>query len=109
MQSRRTNLFIYGGIAAIAVAFPLFLVNFPELGPPIEFVLSGLVIAGGFGFVVAGLLRHDPSLLLTGSGFMLGIAGDYFSQHWMVILAMPISVVGVFWIIRRQEATLRKT
>jgi hypothetical protein len=104
MTSRRATFAIYGVIAFMAVAFPLFLVNFPEYGPQIEFVLTRLVIVSGIGFVIGGLFQRDPSLLVVGAGFLMAMYGTIESIRWMTLLGSPITLVGLLWLIKKQAA-----
>jgi hypothetical protein len=102
MTSRRTTLIVYGLAAFWLIGLTMFMVTFPEYGPQLEFALTSLVIVGGVGFVVGGLFRRDLSLLVIGTGFLMGMYGTRESIHWITLLASPITLAGFVWMIKNQ-------
>jgi hypothetical protein len=107
MDSKRKTLIIYGVILFCSVAFPTFMVTFPEMADRLFSPLGLLVAAIGIGFVGASLLKRDLSFFLVGAGFLTEMSGDLNSNHWVIRLGILVNFVGIMWMIRRQSAPPR--
>jgi hypothetical protein len=107
MVSNRANPVVYGVILIVAVAFPIFLVTFPEMADRVMAPVPIVVALVGLFFVGAGLFRRNLSYLLLGSGFLIETAGDYYSNHWVIRLGLALNFFGIMWMIKRQAARSR--
>jgi hypothetical protein len=63
-----------------------------------------VVVTVGVAFVVGGLFRRDPSMLLTGAGFLIVMTGTYYSKQWMILPGIATYTAGSFWMISRRAA-----
>jgi hypothetical protein len=107
MTSNRATLIQYGMILFCFVAVPTFMVTFPEMADRVFTPLPFLVAAIGIGFVVASLLKRDPSFLLFGAGLLTEMYGDHYSNHWIIRFGILASGVGAIWLIKRQAARVQ--
>ena len=101
MTSKRATLIQYGVIVFFFVAAPTFMVTFPEAADRVFARLPFLIAAAGVYGVGAGLFLRDLPLVLIGAGFLVGIAGSYYSHHWLTPLGTALWFVGFMLHIKR--------
>jgi hypothetical protein len=109
MISKRARVIAYAAPPIFLIGVAVLSVTFPEIADRLAIVFQMLVVAVGVVFVVGGLFRRDPSMLLTGAGFLIAMAGDYYSKHWMTLLGITTYWAGLMWMIKKGAATHRTT
>jgi len=104
MTSKRASVIAYAVPAILLIGTAILLVTFPDVAGPLAIAFEVIVVTVGIVFVVGGLFRQDPSMLLTGAGFLIVMTGTYYSKQWMILPGIATYTAGSFWMIRRQAA-----
>ena len=107
--SKRASMIAYAVPAIFLIGYAILLVTFPEIASRLAVAFEVIVVTVGIVFVVGGLFRRDPSMLLTGAGFLIVMTGDYYSKQWMILPGIATYTAGAFWLIRRQAAAHGRT
>lgn len=107
--SKRASVIAYAIPAIFLIGYAILLVTFPEIAGRLAVAFEVIVVTVGIVFVVGGLFRRDPSMLLTGTGFLIVMTGTYYSKQWMILPGIATYTAGSFWLIRRQAAAHRRT
>jgi hypothetical protein len=102
--SKRGSLIAYAVPAIFLIGYAILLVTFPEIAGRLAVAFEVIIVTVGILFVVGGLFRRDPSMLLTGAGFLIVMTGAYYSKQWMTLPGIATYAAGSFWMMRRRAA-----
>jgi hypothetical protein len=102
--SKRASVIAYAVPAIFLIGYSILLVTFPDVAGRLAIAFEVIVVTVGIVFVVGGLFRRDPSMLLTGAGFLIVMTGTYYSKQWMILPGIATYTAGFFWMIRRRAA-----